>query len=68
MNDITANFLFAHALELRLLLALIIVPVTYATIQIALFVASTARSLLATVNSIGTRDVATAAYSAAGAR
>ena len=63
MNDITANFLFAHALELRLLLALIIVPVSYATIQLALFIGRTADYVLTSVS-----NGATTAYSAAGAR
>jgi len=68
MTPVTDYYLLAHALEFRLLLALIIVPVTYAAIQSALFVGRTARSVVAKVNSLGSSNGSTAAYSAAGAR
>jgi len=68
MNDITANFLFAHAFELRLLVAVAVLPVSYAAIQIALFIRRSAEFILAKANSAGANPVSTAAYSAAGAR
>jgi hypothetical protein len=68
MNDIAANYFFAHALEFRLLLALLIVPVTYATIQTIELAARAAQSILAKVNSVGANHASTAAYSAAGGR
>jgi len=68
MNDITTNFLFAHAFELRLLVAVAVLPVTYAAIQIALFVGRAAESILAKANSAGANPVSSATYSAAGAR
>ncbi|MBS1228389.1 MAG: hypothetical protein H6R17_1666 [Proteobacteria bacterium] len=67
MNPITASYLLAHAFELRLLLALIIVPATYATIQIALLIGRTADQLITKLSSVGIHNVP-AAYSAAGAR
>jgi len=67
MNSITASYLLAHTFELRLLLALIIVPVTYATIQIALFIGRAADQLITKLSSVCTHNVP-AAYSAAGAR
>ncbi|MBS1228390.1 MAG: hypothetical protein H6R17_1667 [Proteobacteria bacterium] len=68
MNDITANFLFAHAFELRLLVAVAVLPVSYAAIQIALFIGRAAESILSKFNSAGANSVSTGAYSAAGAR
>jgi len=68
MSHITDTYLFAHAFELRLLVAVAVLPVTYAAIQIALFVARSAGSLLAKFNEIGASSVSTGAYSAATAR
>lgn len=68
MNLFTDFDLLSHSLEIRLFLALIIVPVSYAAIQIVSFIASAAASLLAKFNSFGANHVATGAYSTAGAR
>jgi len=68
MNHITDTYLFAHAFELRLLVAVAVLPVTYAAIQIALFIGRSAESILAKANSAGANPVSTTAYSAAGAR
>lgn len=63
MNPIADYDLLAHSLEIRLFLALIIVPVSYAAIQTVSFIVRTAGSLLAKFN-----NVAAGAYSTAGAR
>lgn len=60
MSAITDTFLFAHALELRLLLTVTVLPATYALIQAVSFIAS----IVAKAGS----NAATGAYSAAGAR
>ena len=64
MPTITDNFLMAHALELRLLLAVTVIPATYAAIQIVSFIARVA----AKFKHAGTNDESLSAYSAAGAR
>ena len=68
MNHITDTFFVAHAFELRLLAAVMVLPVTYALIEIASFIARSAESILAKANSIGSNNLSTAAFSAAGAR
>jgi hypothetical protein len=68
MNHITDTFFVAHAFELRLLAAVMVLPVTYAVIEFTSFIARSAGSILAKANSIGANNVSTAAYSAAGAR
>lgn len=64
MNPITDSYLFSHALEFRLLLALIIVPLTYAAIQITSFIVRSVGSILTKTNGLGSSG----AYSAAGVR
>ena len=68
MNPIADFDLLSHAFELRLALAVLIVPVSYAAIQTVSGIASAAASLLAKFNSFGANNVATGAYSIAGAR
>lgn len=68
MNHVTDTYLLAHALELRLLVAVMVLPVTYAAIQLASFIARSAGSILAKFNAIGATTVATGNYSAVGAR
>ena len=68
MNHITDAALLAHTLELRLLVAVMVLPVTYAAIQLTSFIARRAGSLLAKFNSFGAASVATGNLSAAGAR
>ena len=64
MTDITANFLFAHALEFRLLLAVAVIPLTYAAIQTISFIARSVDAIRAKANN----SVSTTAFSAASAR
>ena len=68
MTAFTDYDLLAHSLEIRLFLALIIVPVSYAAIQAVSFIVRSAGSLLAKFNSFGANHVAAGTYSAAGAR
>ena len=68
MNLFTDFDLLSHSLEIRLFLALIIVPVSYAAIQAVSFLASAATALLAKFNNFGASNVATGAFSTAGAR
>ena len=68
MNPIADFDLASHAFEIRLLLAAIIVPVSYAATQAVSSLASAATALLAKFNSFGADNVATGAYSTAGAR
>ena len=68
MNPIADFDLLSHAFEIRLLLAVIIVPVSYAAIQAVSFLASAATALLAKFNNFGASNVATGAFSTAGAR
>ena len=63
MNHITDTDLLTHSLEIRLLLALIIVPVSFVAIETASRIYDAAKSLLTKATS-----VSTGAYSAAGAR
>lgn len=66
MNTISDSFFFAHAFEFRLLLALIIVPVTFAAIQFTSLVARMAGSIVAKANR--NRESTAGAFSAVGAR
>ena len=68
MNDVTANYLFAHALEFRLLMALLIVPLTYAAIQAIQLIVRAAGSIFAKANSVGANELSTGTYSVAGVR
>ena len=67
MNLFTDFDLLSHSLEIRLFLALIIVPVSYAAIQTVSLLVSAAASLLDRFNSFGA-NIATGAYRTAGAR
>ena len=68
MNHITDTYLLANTLELRLLVAVLVLPVTYAAIQLTSFIARGAGAILDKFNSFGANHVATGSYSAAGAR
>ena len=68
MNPIADFDLLSHAFELRLFLAVMIVPVSYAAIQTVSLIASAATSLLAKFNSFGANNIATGTFSTAGAR
>lgn len=68
MTHITDTFLFAHAFELRLLLAVLVLLVTYGAIEITSFIARSAGLILAKTKSIGINNGSTGTYSAAGAR
>lgn len=63
MNHISDTYLLTHSLEIRLLLALIIVPVSFVAIETVSYIYDAAKSLLARASS-----VSTGAYSAAGVR
>ena len=67
MNPADYN-LFAHATEFRLLLALAIVAVSYALIQITLFASRAVRFIQAKLSSANASQASTAALSASGAR
>lgn len=64
MTDVTANFLFAHAFEFRLLLAVAVLPLTYAAIQIISFIGRSVEAIRTKTND----SVSTTTLSAAGAR
>lgn len=64
MTHITDTFLFAHALEFRLLLAAAVIPLTYVAIQIISFIARSVDAIRAKAND----SASTTAFSAAGAR
>ena len=68
MNHVTDTYLLAHALELRLLVAVLVFPAMYAAIQLTSFVTRHAEAILAKFNRFGASTVATGNYSAAGAR
>jgi hypothetical protein len=68
MNHIADSFFLTHALELRLLVAVTVLPATYAAIQLTSFIARRATAILAKFNSFGASTAATGSYSAAGAR
>ena len=68
MNPIADFDLLSHAFEIRLALAVIIVPVSYAAIQTVSLIANAAASLLVKFNSFGANTMATGAFGTAGAR
>lgn len=68
MNTLNDSYLLAHALELRLLLAVLVIGVSVAAIKVSLFVAGVAAPLLAKVKNLGASRLSTGAYSAVGAR
>ena len=68
MNHISDTYLLTHSLEIRLLLALIIVPVSFVAIETVSRIYDTAKSLFIKASSLNSNTVSTGAYSAAGAR
>lgn len=67
MNTLNDSYLLAHALELRLLLAVLVISVSVAAIKITQFVASVAGPLLTKVKHLGAGRGSTGAYTAVGA-
>jgi len=68
MNSITDSYLIAHSLELRLLLALLVIVISVLAIKVSLFVARIAGPLLAKSGSTGSGHLPTSVYSAVGTR
>ena len=68
MNHISDTYVLAHSLEIRFLLALIIVPVSFFAIETASRLYDMAKSLLVKTSRLSANTVSTGAYSAAGAR
>ena len=64
MPPISETFLMTHTFELRLLLAVMVFPATYAVIQLVSFISRVAAKLKRN----GANNESLSAYSAAGAR
>jgi hypothetical protein len=64
MNTITDSYLIAHAFELRLLMALIVILASISAIKIAVFISSVS-ALLVKITTLGLGRLSPSAYSAA---
>jgi hypothetical protein len=65
MNTITDSYLIAHAFELRLLMALIVILASISAIKIAVFISSVSAPLLVKIRTLGLGRLSPSAYSAA---